>query len=193
MRGLGALCVYLVMDLQGNPAACLEGGRSDARIPRDPSSTQKYQAEPRAVNNQELSHPPAGWDGDKDIPCGLCLAIPWNFRCCGESVAAAAALLMGRLFLGVFAKQRLAWNSLHLLQKQGLRCPCPLMPGISHRAEQSWFTFQQTPEAFAGQLSQREHPAVSWMDTRTWPAWQTGFLIKPRRDFSNPSVVPNHI
>lgn len=58
MRGLEALCVCLVMDLQGNPAACLEGGRSDPRIPRDSSSTQKYQAESRAVNNQELSHPP---------------------------------------------------------------------------------------------------------------------------------------
>lgn len=46
MRGLEALCVCLVMDLQGNPAACVEGGRSDARIPRDSSSTQKYQAEP---------------------------------------------------------------------------------------------------------------------------------------------------
>lgn len=40
MRGLEALCMSLVMDLQGNPAACLEGRCSDPRILRDSSSTQ---------------------------------------------------------------------------------------------------------------------------------------------------------
>lgn len=44
--------------------------------------------------------------------------MPWSLGCCGESEAAAAALLMGRLLLGVFAKQRLGWNSLHLLQER---------------------------------------------------------------------------
>lgn len=40
MRGLRAFFMCLVLDLQGNRAACLEGGCSDPRILRDSSSTQ---------------------------------------------------------------------------------------------------------------------------------------------------------